>query len=271
MTKVVTLPGELEIAAGRANADEGACEPTLRRTPRSRATLPSSRALIGALLVTVSAAGTYSAYNGAADGPRGSAVVAATAIDPGQRIDRSAIRVIRVDLPRGSAQNSFSDADAVEGSLALAPLAEGDLIQQSAVLPPAADPRAAPAPQFSFTVERDRALNGTIKRGEHVDLLATYGSGDAAYTMVVARSAFVVSVTDGGNATLGSNAKLALTIELDNPATVVRAAHATQVAAITLIRTTGVATESSPDVYRPDSPLPVRTRQDTTNSAASDP
>lgn len=265
VTEVVTRPGDQEVWGGRRRADTLLEAPTSRRRPRRRPALPPGRAVIGAFLVTVAGVGVYAAYTGATTGPQGVAVVAARAIDPGERIDRDAIRVVRVDLPAKSAQNTYAEVAELEGGVALAPLAEGDLIQRSAVAPrPASSP--SPSPQFSFTVERDRALNGDLRRGERVDVLATYGSGDSAYTSVVARGALVISVSDGDSATLASGTKIALTLELADSATVVRAAHATQVAAITLVRSTGVESDGGPDLYRPEAPSTARASSTTTTT-----
>ncbi len=258
MTEVVIRSDRRRGAAGGRHGGTEA-EPVPRpRRPRPHAALPSGRAVVGALLVTVAGVGVYAAYAGATTGPQGRAVIAVRAVDPGDPIDAGALGVVAVDLPEATAHQAFTDTGELDGAVALAPIAAGELVQRSAVAPPTNGSGPGRSHQFSFTVERDRALNGELRRGERVDLLATYGSGDAAYTAVVARSALVVSVGDGGGATLGSGGKLALTIELTDAGSVVRVAHASQVAAITLVRSTGVAEPIGPDVYRPDTPAPSR-------------
>jgi hypothetical protein len=121
----------------------------------------------------------------------------------------------------------------------LAPLAPGDLVQASAVRTVGAGSADPDDPQFSFAVERDRALNGELRPGEIVDLLATFGTGTSASTKVLASSARVLAVEQAGSGTLGSSGRLVLTVALDDDDTVLDVAHASQVAAITVVRASG--------------------------------
>src|SRR5204862_4726952 len=95
------------------------------------------------------------------------------------------------------------------GATVLGPLDRGELVQQSNVT---ADDGGSP--RVSFSIESSRALNGAVRKGDRIDLLATYGgSGGDAYTMVVANHVQVaaVSSTSGG---LGGGHTIVLTPSL---------------------------------------------------------
>jgi hypothetical protein len=121
------------------------------------------------------------------------------------------------------------------GAVALAPIGEGELVQRSAVL---TGGPTEPTRQFSFPVDRERALNGDLRAGERVDVLATYGSGSDATTTVLARDANVIRVTDAKTGSLGSSGKLIVTLALTSPDQLLDAVHAAQVASITVVRST---------------------------------
>ena len=121
------------------------------------------------------------------------------------------------------------------GAVALAPIGEGELVQRSAVL---TGGPSEPTREFSFPIDRDRALNGDLRSGERVDVLATYGSGTDAATTVLARDANVIRSADAKSGTLGSSGKLIITLALASADQLLDAAHAAQVASITVVRST---------------------------------
>jgi Flp pilus assembly protein CpaB len=209
------------------------------RSGGSRRGLPTGRALVGGLLVPVAAVVVFAAYAGAEDRPSSSVVVARRALDPGQRLTLDDVEVRSIDVPADVADRSFSDASRLVGAVALGPIGAGELVQQGSVRADAAD---GTGPEFSFAVDRERALAGDVRSGEEVDLLATFGSGSDASTVVVARSARVLHVQEARNGTLGSSGRLVLTVRLASGDEVVDVAHASQVAVITLVRASGDGT-----------------------------
>ena len=133
--------------------------------------------------------------------------------------------------------------------MALAPGQAGEVLQRSAVLlPDETDSPSDSRREFSLPVERDRALNGEIEPGETVDVLATYGTGESAYTVTVARRAVVVDLaeTTGG---LGSDGRIVVTLALADADTVLRATHASVAAVVTLVRSTRAPQDSGADRY----------------------
>lgn len=196
---------------------------------------PNSRTVVGALLVSTAALGTFLAVNEAGATQQQSLVVANRSVAVGERLDSSTLSTISVDRESALASHGFTTVEALSGSVALAPIGEGELIQRSAVL---ADNSRTPSREFSFPIDRDRALNGDLRAGERVDVLATYGSGSDATTTVLARDARVIRSTDAKSGSLGSSGKLIITLALPSADQLLDAAHAAQVASITVVRST---------------------------------
>src|SRR5262245_12907440 len=166
--------------------------PTITR----RSSLPSGRAVVGGLLVTLAVLGTYFAATAGDSGPDTQYVVAARAIDQGERLSEGDLRMVAMDLSAGVADHAFRETDALRGAVALAPLREGSLIEASQVLPPsvAAEEPLEPTHELSLRLPVEQAVDGALNRGERVDVLATYGTGDEAITVVVTRDALVTAI-----------------------------------------------------------------------------
>lgn len=222
-----------------------------------RTIIPSGRAVIGGLLVTTAAVGTFAAYMGAGQNHGRDYVVATRDIPTGHRITKADIRVDHGEITESIADVSFGSLAELEGAVSLAPMRANDLVQRSQI---ATTTQSAPEPveEFSFAIDRERALNGSIRRGETVDVLATFGTGTEAYTAVVSRNSSVSDIADTGQSTIGSGKRIILTLALKSPDELIALAHASQVASLTIIRTTGAdGFVSGPDRYQPAS-----TRQD---------
>jgi Flp pilus assembly protein CpaB len=214
------------------------------RSGGGRRSLPTGRALVGGLLVTMAAVVVFAAYAGAQERPSTSVVVARRALDPGERLGADDVEVRSVEVSSEIADRSFSDVSALSGAVTLGPVGAGELVQKGAVRLDSGDSAAtgaaeAAGPEFSFPVDRERALAGDVHPGEEVDLLATFGSGSDATTEVVARRARVLHVQEARTGTLGSSGRLVLTVALASDAEVVDIAHASEVAVITLVRPSG--------------------------------
>lgn len=224
---------------------------------RPRRSLPSGRAVVGGLLVTVAALGTFLAARGAADGPGTGYVVATRPLDTGERIDPGELRIQSLDLPNELAAQAFNGVEELEGAVALAPLRPDELVQRSAVLPSTSGGATAARSgrEFSFSLPRDHAVDGTLNRGERVDLLATYGRDERAVTTVVVRDATVTRIDNRAESGIGGTADVTVTLALADADEVLRATHATDVATVTLVRATrSVGTDPGPDRYAGPSP-----------------
>jgi len=238
-------------------SDPGAEPPSDRdrRRPLGRPrTLPGGRAVVGGLLVTLAAIGTFVAATSAGSAPTATVVVATRSIAAGDRIGASDLRAVPADLPDDVLATLFATPADVEGAVALAPLAPDQAIARTAVRTgPAGD--VAATHDLAFALERDRALNGRIQPGELVDLVATFGSGAEATTEVVARGVRVVSVDAPSASGVGSSAKIVITVAFGTETDVLRAANALEVAKVTLSRSTGTADRGSAEpASEPDQP-----------------
>jgi hypothetical protein len=158
-----------------------------------------------------------------------------------------------MDLPPSLQGRVFDDPAALAGATVIAPLGEGELVQSSAVVIKRGDPGNR---ELSFTVESGR-LSTTLKEGERVDVLATFGTGDAAFTDVVAGSALVVGLEEPRGA-LGDTGQVVVTVALEDPDAALALAHAISLAKVTVVRATG-SDQASDDVpaYQQVPPSPT--------------
>src|SRR5690606_6155761 len=138
--------------------------------------------------------------------------------------------------------------------VALVPLAEGELLQRSQVTLDA-DRATGIGGQITIPVPADRTPR-ELRRGEQVAVLATYGSGVDATTIVTVAAATVLGHESKGEA-IGSSATSRLTLALHDPSAIVATAHAAHVAELTVVRTSPT-TSALPSTYRRDpvSPFP---------------
>jgi Flp pilus assembly protein CpaB len=233
------------IEADRTNGDGAGPRPRVR----NRRGVPGGRAVVGGLLVAVAAVGVFAAYGDATAGPSTSYAVATSDLPVGRRIGPSDVELRSMDLPAAVAGRAFTSADAVVGAVTLAPLARGELVQAGALVPAGGAP--TPAAELSFAIPVDRAVNGTLRPGERIDVLATYGTGGAAHTTVVVRGVLLLG-NDEGEAAIGASTRV-LTVALEDPDDVVRVTHAVRAGEVTVVRaTTAAAGGGTIDDYRPE-------------------
>jgi Flp pilus assembly protein CpaB len=231
----------------------GAADVSNRPAIRRRTPLPNGRAVAGGFLVAVAALGVAAAHLEAGATADHAYVVAAAPITPGAVLDADDLDLAVVDLPPAVATHAFRDLTEVEGAVALGPLAPGELIQATGLLP--GDEGRPPQQEVSVSVERDQAVGGSLVSGDVVDLLATYGTGDAAFTQTVARGVTVRSAaTDGDGGGFAGSGLVTVTLALDG-ADLLAVAHAAHADALTIVRSTGTDEAPGPDdVYRPTAP-----------------
>ena len=216
-------------------AQQGNHPTSIRRTSIRRPGKPNSRTIVGGLLVSTAALAAFLIATGAGGTPQQSIVISRRALVAGERLDSSTLTTTTVERKTANIFHGFTTIDQLAGAVALAPIGEGELVQRSAVL---TGGPSEPTREFSFPIDRDSALNGDLRSGERVDVLATYGSGTDAATTVLARDANVIRSTDAKSGTLGSSGKLIITLALASADQLLDAAHAAQVASITVVRST---------------------------------
>ncbi len=213
--------------------DEVGPEAPARRLLPGRRPLPSGRAVVGGLLVALAMLISFAVANHHDAGPHQAMVVARHRIRTGTVLSNADLATEQAQLPSGAATQTFTTTAEVVGQVTLAPLDGGDVIERAQVVRPVAAPDRH---ELSFPIDRERALDGNLEPGQTVDLLATYGTGESAETVVVARGVRLVDVSDGSHESLESAGKLVITVALADADQALRAAHATQVAALTLVR-----------------------------------
>lgn len=223
------------------------------RVVRRRRTLPGGRAVVGAFLVTVAAVGIFAAYTDATAGPVTRYVVAARDVPLGARLTYDDLALVALDLPAEQRSRAFDDPAILDGATLIGPLSRGDIVQSSLVI--AIEPDVE---QVSFAIGTDRAVGGRLSPGERIDLLATYGSGEGAYTEAVVRDALVVKVDEDPATGLGSGVGTdIITVAVPDAAASLRIAHAINAGEMTLVRTTGVTrTGELPTSYQSSSSSP---------------
>lgn len=216
------------------------------RTVRRRRGLPGSRAVVGGLLVAAAAVGMFSAASRSAGGPAHSYVVARQELLAGTRLQESDLELAPMELAAGARARAFASAQPLIGATLVSPLGAGELVQSSAVVARKGDTASR---ELSFTLERGRVGAG-IKQGERADLLATYGTGNDAFTVVVVRQALLVAV-DRPRSASGESGPSTVTVAVDDPADALALAHAVQLAKVTLVRATGAPPLAGvPPTYR---------------------
>jgi Flp pilus assembly protein CpaB len=214
--------------------------------------VPSGRALVGALLVTLAGLGLFAVYLAASSGPSGRYVVAATAIAPGTELDIDHLEVVTGDLPSDVVDNAFTDVDDLVGMITVAPIAQGELVQSSAV---GADPEPDQAGfTMSFAIDPDRAAGGQLRPGQRITILVTYTGAQEAITEVVAEDATVISFDLAGEAALDALDENVLTVRLPATANPLAVAHAARVGQITVIDPTFAGDATLPAEFQPALP-----------------
>jgi Flp pilus assembly protein CpaB len=202
-----------------------------------RFTIPRQRAVLGGLLIALAVALAFAASTWGSATPSMSVVIARQALTPGTRLTAADIEVISIPVTEDLAAHGFDSLDALIGASTLAPVGSGELVQRSAVRPSS----AGAEPSFSFPIDREHAVGGDLRPGDSVDVLATFGSGIDAETAVLARSVRLIEIAETDPSSVSGSGQLIITATFASGDQVLDIAHAAQVAALTMIRTTGVA------------------------------
>lgn len=208
-----------------------------RPAPGRRTTVPGPRALTGALLVTASVLGLYGAAATAAAPPTHAVVVAVRPLRVGHTVSRGDVAVRRLAVPADVAAAGFSSTDDVVGAVALGPVEPGELVQAGAVRPPdTADDEGSH--ELSFPIDAAFAAGGTLRPGEQVAVVATYGTGLDAFTETVVARTVVVDVA-AATGPLGDQAAVTVRLAVASREEALGVAHAVRVGQVVLVRLPG--------------------------------
>ncbi len=216
------VPGEPEPGAGVTG-----------RVGRRRA-VPGGRAVFGGFLIAVAAVGVFAAHGRATTVPSQQFVVATRTLPPGTELRASDLREVSVATagPTLGRAGLFADRDALVGARTLGPIGKGEFVQASNVVR-----RAGPADatEVSLAIEPARAVGGSLRAGERVHVVATFGAGTDAYSTVVVPGAWVVAVR-GGEGSLAASRMLTVTLAVSSGDDALAVAHAVDAGKLTLVR-----------------------------------
>jgi len=203
----------------------------VRRTIDPRTGLPGARAIVGGLLVAVAGVCTFVAWQQASGPADRSYAVAARPIHPGELLTADDIRFEPIELPAELSAAAFTDASGVEGRVALGPIGDGELVQLGQVSDPG---QARPAAELSFSIARDRAVDGRLRSGDLVDVFVTDDSG----TTAVAEGVQIIDAAERGGGSFASTGELTITVTITDPALREPLIQAVREGEVTLVRST---------------------------------
>ena len=127
---------------------------------------------------------------------------------PGQSLTDADVRFEALDLPAGLAAAAFSDASASRAGRA------GADRRRRAGAARSSDPgQASPGAELSFSIARDRAVDGRLRSGDLVDVFVT----DDAGTTAVAEGVQVVDATARDDGSFGPTGELTVTLTVADP------------------------------------------------------
>ena len=204
--------------------------------------------MVGGFLVALAAVGIFAGYTSATTDSRQLYLVARRDLPLGHRISKADLGTLPMDLPRLLQARSYREPARLVGSVVIGPVAKGELVQASDVLAGDDPPGNR---QISFPIESARAVDGQLRRGEFVDVLATYGTGADGYTVVVVKGVRVAARTES-EGSLSDSGDEVVTLAVPAPSDTLAVAHAVSAGVVTLVRAAdarSVPAPAGPSVY----------------------
>jgi Flp pilus assembly protein CpaB len=131
--------------------------------------VPSSRAVVGALLCMLAALLTFGAFQQANRPPRTVFAVAARDLAPGETLKLNDVEFVAMDLPTAQRVQAVESGEQLDKTTVLGPVSKGELIQRGMLVR-----RGSTDPTFSFRVDSAQALAGRLRPGS---LVAIYAAG----------------------------------------------------------------------------------------------
>ena len=216
--------------------------------------LPSGRAVVGALLVTVAAVGAFVMARSNDGIPDTSYLVAVRSVEAGTQITSEDIALTPMILPLETAANALSSAIGVDGATATSDLAAGDLIRERDLISaPDVDGVAMGAiHELALPVDRNR-IASRVTPGDRVTVLTTLSHGDTTATVVAAEDTMVLQWS-GDGVVSGSGV---LTLAMDDADTAMSLAHLARQGSVTVVRTTRAVDDPYPWYMSTEDLLPA--------------
>ncbi len=230
----------------KRHADGGYAPNSADRTIRPRRGLPSGRAVVGALLVTVAAVGAFAAASRDAGGPDRSYAVVARRVAGGTLLSAGDVRLEPMVIPPAAAAAAWESLAPLEAATATRDLEVGDLLTRRDVI---TAPAIGGAPigavhELALAVPSQRIVARTAA-GDRVTVLATLDGPEAPVTVVAVEDAVVLGWAAGD----GISGSGVLTLALDEAVTAGGLAHLALLGDITVIRTTRAIGDEYPAYF----------------------
>lgn len=211
---------------------------------RSRRALPSGRAVLGALLITLAALGVLLATRLSDDSTFQNVVVATNNLGPGQLIEPDDVAVVRLRLD-DQVRFVANDVNEVIGSVTLGPVTVREFVLRSNV----ADmlPNNVPNGLAVVSLPVDPAnAPSTIAPGAVVSILATFTDNNVDVTELVADRLLVVSYgTDGDEFGADTNV---LRVAVGDGQNAADLALAAETGTVSVVGITGASEVSIPEI-----------------------
>jgi Flp pilus assembly protein CpaB len=236
----------------RGRSPIGSDTQAARRIINPARALPNGRAALGGLLVAVAALGSYLLATGDRSGPTTRYAVATRDLQPGYTLNANDVHLVSLDLPAEQASGTFSSTAQLHGAVARGPLQAGAIVTASAIERPAAADAGTNYRELSMTLAADRAVGGTLRPGDRVDVVAT--ANGASYVLV--QRATVLAAGTGRNTNPLSSGEITITLALPDATTALAVTHGAAAAELTLLRSSR-ATTPLPESFRLPASPPV--------------
>lgn len=181
------------------------------RTIRRERRLPGGRAVVGALLIATAAVTVFATYLNASAPPTTRFLAASVDVAPGTFIADLSVaeqlfHLVPLELVEEVGRRAFEghQLDRIVGRVFVAPLSQGELLQQSSVANPGVQPQAH---AMSLSLPRAHALGGDLVVGERVDVFSTSTVNGRSMTELVVAHAQVLAL-DRATSTAGGSVLL---------------------------------------------------------------
>lgn len=215
-------------------------QPVLRPSRR----LPSGRAVLGGLLITLAVLGVLLASRLGDNATIRDVVVARADLAPGTVIEPEHVMQIQIRLAEDVGW-VVTEPESIYGSVLLGPVASREFLQLSNIAD--GTPDAVPSGLAVVSIEVDNGRTpASLAPGELVSVLATY-TGDVPETRLIASNVVVLSY-DNGNSEFTSNTSTVLRLGIADGATASEIVMASLVADVSIIGVTGAGDVKIPEV-----------------------
>jgi hypothetical protein len=219
--------------------------------------------VVGALLVTVAAVGSFALATGGDHAPSTSFAVASHDLAPGDVVGADDLALVPVDLPAAQAATAFPSVVGLDGAVVRGPVSRGAILTRATLeQAPSSGLEVTRYREVSFAVPGARALDGAIAAGDVVDVL----SSTDLDTLVLAERATVIAVSENDDGALVDGRDVVLTLALPDAAVAVAVAHGGARGELSVLRSTR-AEDHLPVRYRPGAATTAAGPTTTTSSA----